>query len=198
MLRYLISKTDALRQNGIVEAIKGVLDDPALSILDVGCGHGLLAERLMADNPLWQIQGVDVVVQPECPIPVTRYDGEQFPFPDKSFDAVFCVDMLHHTDDPRCLLREACRVAKKWVIVKDHIADSRWDHGVLTFLDWTGNVGTGVPMPYNFLSSQQWKSLYDEVGLIEVEKRHPIRYWPGIIGHALDRQFHFTSKLKVS
>jgi len=198
MLRYLISKMDQLRQKGIVDAIQSVLSEPSLSILDVGCGHGQVAKRLMFDNPNWKIQGVDVVVQPGCLIPVTTYNGEKLPFPDNSFEAVFCVDMLHHTHDPKGLLAESCRVASKWVIIKDHIADNKWDHRVLSFLDWTGNAGTGIPLPYNFLSSHQWQRLFEEVGLVEVEKRHPIRYWPGVLGNTLDRHFHFTAKLKPS
>ncbi|NVJ90218.1 MAG: methyltransferase domain-containing protein [Methylocystaceae bacterium] len=197
MLRSLIHKTDLLRQNGIMNAVQEILSDPSLSILDIGCGHGQLAARLKQDNPQWQFQGVDVVVQPECSISVSRYDGVTIPYPDDSFDAVFCIDMLHHTTEPEILLKEAGRVARKWVIIKDHIADSKWDHYVLTLLDWLGNAGTGVPLPYNFLSSLEWQALFDKVGLKEVQKLDAIRYWPGIMGQAVDRHYHFVSKLKT-
>ena len=195
MIRPFISWTDQPRQNGIIAAITQVLDQGPLSILDMGCGHGQLAMRLKQDHADWNITGVDVVVQPDCAIPVSAYDGTTIPFPDQSFDAVLCVDMLHHTDDPTAILKEAGRVARKWVIVKDHIAESWLDHRMLTALDWVGNAGTGVPLPYNFLSSSQWQSVFERSGLRESTKVHPLRYWPGLIGHVIDRQFHFVSKL---
>lgn len=196
MIRSFVKWADQPRQNGIVAAIEQVLAHAPLSILDMGCGHGQLAKRLKQNNGKRQITGVDVVVQPDCAIPVSVYDGTTIPFADDSFDAVLCIDMLHHTDNPTAILQEARRVARKWVIVKDHIADSKWDHRTLTVLDWMGNAGTGVPLPYNFLSSAQWQSAFDRAGLVEKAKVHPLRYWPGVIGHLFDRQYHFVSKLE--
>ena len=67
----------------------------------------------MRQRPDLEITGVDVLVRPKNHIPVQLFDGRQLPFPDQSFDAVMFVDVLHHTDDPSVLLREAKRVARK-------------------------------------------------------------------------------------
>ena len=197
MMRSLINWSDQLRQKGIARVLQQMLDAGPLTLLDMGCGHGNLAKRLQQSHSAWKIQGVAVLVQPHCSIPVVAYDGVRIPFPDDAFDVVLCIDMLHHTEDPECLLQEAARVARQWVLVKDHIAESHWDHSVLTGLDWLGNVGTGVALPYHFLSSDQWRALFSACQLEEIERRHPIHYWPGILGHMLDRQYHFISKLKV-
>ncbi len=195
MIRSFIQKTDLPRQNGIITALKQILNKPSLTILDVGCGSGKLAARLQKDNPGWIFQGIDVVLQPNCPIPVSLFNGVDIPFADNSFDVVFCLDMLHHSDNPKAILSEAARIARHWVVVKDHEARNRWDHYMLTCLDWLGNAGTGVPLPYRFLSPTEWQVLFQQSGLQEAERCNALRYWPGLLGYLIDRRYHFISKL---
>ena len=77
---------------------------PKSTVLDVGCGDGLLSRILSDQRPDLAISGVDVLVRPETKIPVVPFDGHSIPFPDNSFDVVMFVDVLHHTDDPMVLL----------------------------------------------------------------------------------------------
>ena len=80
-------------------------------VLDVGCGDGLLAALMQKDKPNVVITGIDVLVRDHTHIPVVKFNGTTIPFPDRSFDTLVFVDVLHHTDDPVLLLREATRVA---------------------------------------------------------------------------------------
>jgi len=64
------------------------------------------------------IQGIDIFLRPRLQIPVLKYDGVHIPHPDQSFDAVIFLDVLHHTTDPMSLLREACRVSRKYIIMR--------------------------------------------------------------------------------
>ena len=121
------------------------------TVLDCGSGNGEIAQRLMALVPKLSLVGVDVHRQPDARIPVRCFDGRRLPYPDKSFDAVTMIDVLHHSDDPGELLREALRVSRRKVIIKDHYWITSWDRMLLTVSDYLGNRAYGIALPYNFL-----------------------------------------------
>src|SRR5436309_1641947 len=77
------------------------------------------------------IAGVDVHVRPSAQIEVHPYDGTHLPFPDRSFDAVSIVDVLHHCADPQAVLSETIRVARDVVAIKDHFAYGPISHKLL-------------------------------------------------------------------
>jgi ubiquinone/menaquinone biosynthesis C-methylase UbiE len=82
------------------------------TVLDVGCGDGLISKLIVERRPDVKIQGIDILIRPQTHIPVTKFDGVKIPHPDESFEVVMFVDVLHHTDDPSMLLGEATRVAR--------------------------------------------------------------------------------------
>ncbi|MCC6315132.1 MAG: class I SAM-dependent methyltransferase [Thermomicrobiales bacterium] len=98
--------------------------------LDLGCGTGVLAERVRA-------AGYDVVAmdpfrgmlsqlrhrQPD--FPVVQGNGTALPFPDATFDLVYCVAVMHHIADPLAVRRtlvEMARVTRPGghVLIWDH------------------------------------------------------------------------------
>ena len=81
------------------------------SVLDVGCGDGLLARRIQDARPDLTVQGIDVLVRDQTHVPVRHFDGRTIPDAIGRPDVVMFVDVLHHTDDPAVLLGEAARVA---------------------------------------------------------------------------------------
>lgn len=134
------------------------------SLLDVGCGDGknmlALAERVGASR----VAGVDVVVRPTAVIQVQSYDGVHLPFPDRSFDAVSIVDVLHHCTEPLAVLKEALRVADKVLAIKDHFAFGPVTHKLLYFMDLVGNAKDGIASPGTYFEPQQWVSMIAEAG----------------------------------
>ena len=135
------------------------------TLLDVGCGDGAIAAAIMDIRPDVVVTGLDVLVRPETRIPVQEYDGDTIPFPDRSFDAVMFVDVLHHTNDPCVLLREAARVAPGAIIVKDHLVSGPLARTRLRVMDWFGNTSTGVALPYNYWRPAEWERAFEEMGL---------------------------------
>ncbi len=91
------------------------------SVLDVGCGDGLLLSMLKEKGVLGE--GVDfsedaVHKCAERGIHATQHDlSEKLPFADNSFDYVVALDVLEHQFDPLSVLREMTRVSRKNVVV---------------------------------------------------------------------------------
>lgn len=164
-------------------------------VLDVGCGDGLLAMALMRIRPDLKVEGVDVVPRLKSMMPVTLYDGLKLPFADKSFDYVTIVDVLHHTLDPAAVLAEASRVARLGVVVKDHLREGILAQATLAFMDWIGNVGDGVPMPYNFLSRSEWQGAFNKARLRSVESIERLGIYLPPLSWLCDRNLHFVSFL---
>ena len=123
---------------------------PQGSVLDVGCGDGRLARAVTALRADLEIRGIDVLRRRDTAIPVALFDGQSLPYEDGAFDCVVFVDVLHHTDDPAALLREAARVSRGAILVKDHLCESSSARARLRFMDWLGNARHGVALPYNY------------------------------------------------
>jgi SAM-dependent methyltransferase len=166
------------------------------TVLDLGCGDGQIAARVMSRRPDLAIQGVDVLIRPITHIPVTRYDGQTLPFPDKSFDAVTLVDVLHHTDDPAAVLREAVRVARRSVVIKDHLREGVGAGVTLRLMDWVGNRGHGVRLPYNYLSRDGWERVFAVAGCKPIQTRETLDLYPPPLSLVFDRGLHFISLLE--
>jgi SAM-dependent methyltransferase len=164
-------------------------------ILDVGCGDGSLDALILRRRTDVTIEGVDVAVRPGTRIPVRQADGVALPYGDASFDAVLFVDVLHHTEDPLPLLREARRVAKECVVIKDHARDGVLAGPTLRFMDWFGNKHYGVVLPYNYLSMSEWQSALSSAGLRTESWVTKIGLYPWPASVLFDRRLHFVARL---
>jgi SAM-dependent methyltransferase len=135
------------------------------TILDVGCGDGLVAAALHSKRPDIHIQGIDVLPREKTHMRVSMFDGTNIPFPDASFDVVLFSDVLHHTEDPTVLQKQARRVSKRNVLIKDHFRKGIAANARLRFMDWVGNSRFGVALPYNYWSDSEWQSAWQAIGL---------------------------------
>lgn len=163
-------------------------------VLDVGCGSGDLAALVMQLRPDVRIEGIDVLVRPNTAIPVIAYDGTHIPHADNSFDAAMVVDVLHHTDDPAAVLAEIARVANQ-VVIKDHFRDGLAAGPTLRLMDWVGNAAHGVRLPYNYLSSREWGTVWQQLGLKTSAVATQLALYPRPFGWLFDRKLHFVSVL---
>lgn len=170
---------------------------PGQSVLDVGSGSGLLAGALAARRPDLVIEGIDVKLPQDSAVRATPYDGERIPFDDDTWDLAMAVDVLHHSPDPEATLREMRRVARGYLLIKDHVADTRFDFQLLKGMDWLGNRGYGTALPYTYLSSAQWAQLFSDLGLEEVCRKQSLQIYAPPLRWLLDRQLHFLALLKT-
>jgi SAM-dependent methyltransferase len=165
-------------------------------VLDVGCGSGLIDKLIMNHRPDIKIVGIDVLLRPKTHIKVTPFDGKSIPFKAKTFDAVIFIDVLHHIDQPFDTLKEAKRVSKGLILIKDHAMDGFLAKATLTFMDWVGNAHHGVRLPYNYWSNAQWKSNFEKLNLVIDIWISKLSLYPKPASWLFDRKLHFVAKLK--
>ena len=167
------------------------------SVLDVGCGDGLLAQLIMEERPDIQFAGIDVLLRKETRIPITEFDGAHIPFPDKSQDFVMFVDVLHHTDDPMVLLTEATRVARRGLLIKDHTLEGFLAGPTLRFMDTVSNARFGVALPYNYWRYSQWLEAFRKLGLSVESWKKNLNLYPALADRIFGRSLHFIGRLDV-
>jgi len=165
-------------------------------ILDVGCGDGLLASLLLSKRPDLQLQGIDVLAREDTAIPIAIFDGDHIPYESNSFDAVLFSDVLHHTDDPTILLREAHRVACHCVLLKDHYRKGLAAFSRLRFMDWVGNARFGVSLPYNYWTEDQWRTAWRQIDLEPEKVVTSLGLYPGPADWIFGAQLHFVARLR--
>ncbi len=166
------------------------------TVLDIGTGSGQLARSLMDRRPDCRIDGIDVLVRDDAAIPVREFDGFHVPAPDKSRDAVLFVDVLHHTNDPALLLREAARVARSAVIVKDHLREGIAAELTLRLMDWAGNAHHGVRLPYSYWSKRQWDEGLRAAALTPTRWETQLALYPAPVSWICDRRLHVIAVLE--
>ena len=164
--------------------------------LDIGCGDGHVAALVSERRPDVSFDGVDTRPRPSCAIACRVFDGERLPFPDAEFSGCLFVDVLHHIEDPVPLLREAMRVGRGRLVIKDHLSGSRLDRATLRFMDWVGNTPHGVVLPYAYLSEQQWHALFARLHLRTVFRTENVPIYPFPFSYVFGRRLHFIAVLE--
>ena len=168
------------------------------SVLDIGCGDGTIASLIQERNPTIAIQGIEFAPRPSCRITCKPFDGMSIPHESGSFEVCMFVDVLHHTHGIERLLSEACRVSRRYVLIKDHVADNWLDFKTLQLMDWVGNRPHGVVLPYNYQSSTQWSQHFSKAGLRTIDRQNKIPLYPFPFSVLFTRRLHFISLLEKS
>lgn len=173
----------------------GAMLPPQSSMLDVGTGDGQIAKMIGEQQNGTQVQGIDIMKREVIHIPVKLFDGITIPMDNNSIDVVTFVDVLHHTDDPQILIREASRVARKAVIIKDHLSENLLDHGTLRLMDWVGNAPHGVVLRYNYAPRKDWDHWFADAGLSTEVFQTAIPLYPAPLSWVFGRKLHFIARL---
>jgi SAM-dependent methyltransferase len=168
------------------------------SVLDIGCGDGTIAGLIAERNPTITIQGIEFAPRPSCSIACQPFDGKSIPHAAGSFDVCMFVDVLHHTHGIEGLLLEACRVSRRYVLIKDHVGDNWLDFKILQFMDWVGNRPHGVVLPYNYQRQTQWDRYFSMAGLCVIARQDRVNLYPFPFSLMFGRKLHFIELLEKS
>jgi SAM-dependent methyltransferase len=166
-------------------------------VLDVGCGDGRLAHLLKQERGDITIKGIDVLIRDQTWIDVQWFDGCTIPYDSASVDVLMFVDVLHHTGDPTTLLREARRVTRQSIIIKDHVLDGFLAGPTLRFMDGIGNARFGVALPHNYWFERKWLSTFRSLAVTPVVWRKRLSLYPNPLDLLFGRSLHFLTKLNV-
>lgn len=86
-------------------------------VLDLGCGTGGSAHKILNANPGVEWLGIDIESSPEVDARAAddgrtflTFDGVNLPFEDGDIDAIYSHQVLEHVRHPEPLLREVARV----------------------------------------------------------------------------------------
>ncbi len=140
------------------------------SILDLGGGSGEIGMMMMmkaggsdvmlADIRDWR--GTDA-----RNLPFLAISNDTIPLGSKSVDTVVILMALHHSNDPKTMLSEAFRVARRDVIVIESVTNTLEEYLYGCWIDWFYNrilhfvedADLRIPVPCNFLSATCWEQL---------------------------------------
>ncbi len=170
----------------------------AASVLDIGCGDGLIDQAIKARRADLAIEGIDLFPRPEALIPVRPFDGQVIPFDDKTFDAVMLVDVLHHAANAASLLREATRVARKYVVIKDVYGDGVVGPLILRFMDLVGNAGHSFAWTVDYWPRLRWQQTFSDLQLSVTENRDELGLYPVPASWLFERSYHFMARLTLN
>ncbi len=96
------------------------------SILDVGCGEGVLTEQWADKLGSGRIVGIDLDdpklkaewdKRRRANLEYRVEDATHLSFADDEFDMATAIEVLEHVPDPERTVSEMARVAKRWVLV---------------------------------------------------------------------------------
>jgi ubiquinone/menaquinone biosynthesis C-methylase UbiE len=184
------------RRTQVLAAHFADLIPQSASVIDVGTGDGSIAASVQAARPDVSLHGLEYQVRDDCAIPVEAFDGKTLPLADDSVDYVSFLDVLHHTVDPMVLLKEAKRVARRGLIIKDHLRQGFLGGSTLRFMDRVGNRRYGIELPNTYLAPDEWESAWKTLGLEAVEWRGDLGIYPAWADWWFGRGLHFFARLE--
>ncbi len=95
------------------------------------------------------------------------------------------------------LLREAARIARVGIIIKDHTLEGFLSRPTLRFMDWVGNARHHVPLPYNYWPKSKWLEAFKQLDLCLSLWEENLGLYPWPANQIFERSLHFIARLYV-
>ena len=139
-------------------------------ILDLGCGSGIVG-KTFKDFFQAELIGVDIQDCRVANIPFQVYNGKNLPFSEKTFVVVLINYVLHHSEDPIALLKEAKRVTKDKIIIFEDLSEGFLSKLICKIHGSSFDRFFGNPTKASFKTESEWEKIFQELGLNIVFKK---------------------------
>ena len=142
------------------------------SHIEIGSGPGSVLSVMRKQN--YTVEGLDIADNSfREDLRPTVYDGENMPFLHNDFDTALLLTVLHHTQDPDAIIREAARIAKRIVIIED-VYDNRFMEWLTKVFDSVMNLEF-IGHPHSNRSDAEWRETFERLDLrIRYRKIHRV------------------------
>ena len=131
------------------------------AVLDIGAGNGLIAE-IIASEKKTQMTLIDVLDWNLSKFSLLLYDGLRIPFGNKQFDVALLVDVVHHSENEKALIKEAIRVAKKVVLIEE-VHEHKGMNILANITDNLQYILYGMPVGIHNRGEVQWLALLQSI-----------------------------------
>jgi hypothetical protein len=81
-------------------------------------------------------------------------------------------------------------------VVKDHLREGLLAGPTLRLMDWVGNRGHDVRLPYNYLDSGQWAAAFAKAGLVRASWADQLGLYGPPLNWFFERRLHFVALLE--
>ena len=186
---------------------KHILDNfKEVCVLEVGCGSGIFTDYLIKENIIKKLICTDISSEAikickKKGLHALVADAEKLPFKDKSFDIVCGFEILHHLNNPKKAIKEACRISKnivffnepnKWNPLRCFMENFYYEkihhetsYSILQYKKWFKNENFSLKIiPYNFLIPYSSNGLFIRINIFanKILNRSPIKFIGSSLG----------------
>lgn len=164
IFRLLLFHFEDFRSKSRLKQLTNILEGcrDINTLIDIGCGTGVITEKL---HDRYQfVTGFDVVnhnLSNKIKF-VLGSPNKLLPFNDKEFNFAIIIFVLHHSNDPKHLLKEVSRISNYVIIFEDIITNPV--HKYYTYFidslinfEWFGH-------PHNNKTDEEWKNIFSGLG----------------------------------
>ncbi|MBI4973947.1 methyltransferase domain-containing protein [Candidatus Roizmanbacteria bacterium] len=159
------------------QIVKLLNPKPNSSLLDVGCGSGILIQKLLSLNRNMKLYGLDITpkmvevakkkFKNNPNVEITQGSAINMPYENNSFDYVTCASSFHHHPDPLQSVKEMVRVLKPGG--KLLILDMCIEGLLRKLLFKIENVYHNEGKVFR-LTNREMYDLYEKVGLTQIKQ----------------------------
>ena len=157
------------------------------SILDIGCGEGVITREWAGRIAPGRVVGVDLddphlhEEWERSPVANVEYrvmQGERLDFADGEFEMVSAIEVLEHVDDPEQVLAEMARCSSRWMLVSVP-REPIWRATNMARGAYLRSLGN-TPGHLNHWSSRSFLTLLEQYGTI-LEARRPFPWTMALV-----------------